>query len=167
MNISLIVAMDKKRGIGFENTLPWAGKIPRDMAHFRDLTTGRPVIMGRKTFESIGRALPKRKNIVLTRDKEWRAPGVRVAHSLKEALQFAEVNNPSDVFVIGGSELFKEALPIAKFMYITEIDGNFTCDTFFPEYDKKSWMRTSMQVHQADERNIFKLRFLNFINKTA
>lgn len=164
MTISLIVAMDKKRGIGFQNTLPWAGKIPRDMARFKELTMGKPVIMGRKTFESIGRALPHRPNIVLTRDKKWRARGVRVAHSLKDALLG---HGDGEVFIIGGAELFREALPIADRMYITEIDGEFVSDTFFPEYDEMSWVRTSMQIHQADDRNFFKLKFLNFKSKTT
>lgn len=168
MNISLIVAMDKHRGIGFQNSLPWARKIPRDMARFKELTMDKPVIMGRKTFESIGQKLPGRLNIVLTRDQRWKAMGVKTVHSLPDALAYAfGVRNQREVFIIGGAELFKEALPIANHMYITEIDEIFTCDTFFPEYDEAAWVRESMQVYQADDRNAFKLRFVNLIRKTA
>lgn len=165
MIISLIVAHDKKLGIGAGNALPWAGKIPRDMARFKTLTTEKTVIMGRKTFESIGRALPNRMNIVLTRDKTWRASGVWRAHSLAEA--FALVGMEDEVFIIGGAELFREALPTAGRMYITEIDGIFPCDAFFPQYDQKDWGEISKEVHRADDRNKFALRFLDLEKKTV
>jgi dihydrofolate reductase len=168
MIISIIAAMDKKRGIGFQNSLPWAGQIPRDMARFKELTTGHTVIMGRKTFDSIGRALPNRMNIVLTRDNNWNAEGVWHAHSLTEALKEARANGSGEeVFIIGGAYLYREALPLADRMYLTEIDDVFTCDTFFPEYDPLEWTHDSLVVHHADDRNAFKVKFLNLTRKTA
>lgn len=166
MIISLIVAHDKKHGIGMKNALPWTGKIPRDMARFKELTTGKPVIMGRKTFESIGKPLPNRTNIILTRDRTWRAAGVWRAHTLSEALAIAGKES-EEVFVIGGAELFHQALPLAARMYITEIDGTFDCDVFFPKYDPLLWKQSSLVVHHADDRNTFKLKFLNLERKTA
>ncbi len=166
MIISLIAAMDKKRGIGFENALAWAGKIPRDMTRFKELTLGRTVIMGRKTYDSIGRALPNRMNIVLTRDNNWSAKGVWHVHSLTEALKEAGVNGISEeVFIIGGASLYKEALPLAHRMYLTEIDDVFPCDTFFPEYDPLGWRQASLILHHADDRNEFKLKFLDLERK--
>ncbi len=169
MIISVIVAHDKKRGIGKDNSLPWAGKIPRDMARFKELTTGHPIIMGRKTFESIGRALPNRMNIVVTRNKEWSANGVWHVHSIEEALLEAK-NNASgceEIFIIGGTQLFTQALPFADRLYVTEINETFACDTFFPEVDPLKWQRTTVQVFHADDKNAFKLNFLTYEKKTA
>ncbi|KKU79874.1 MAG: Dihydrofolate reductase [Parcubacteria group bacterium GW2011_GWA2_47_7] len=166
MNISIIVAHDKKHGIGKNNTMPWAGKLPRDMAHFKEVTSGKSVIMGRKTYESIGRPLPDRMNIVLTRDRTWRVPGVWRAHSLSEA--FALANKESDdVFVIGGAELFREALPSATRLYITEIDAVFPCDAFFPTYDSAEWREDSTLIYKSDEKNAFGLKFIELEKKTA
>ncbi len=168
MIISIIAAMDKNRGIGKDNALPWAGKTPRDMKHFRELTTGHTVIMGRKTFDSIGKALPNRMNIVLTRDKGWSAKDVWHEHSFEAALKEAARNGSSEeVFIIGGASLYAEALPLANRMYLTEIDGEFTCDTFFPECDPLAWRQASLTVHHADDRNAYKMRFLNLERKTA
>lgn len=168
MIISLIGAMDQGRGIGKDNALPWAGKIPRDMARFKELTTGKTVVMGRKTFASIGRVLPNRMNIVLTHDRDWHADGVWHVHSLKEALAEATNNGGSEeVFIIGGASLYAETLPIADRMYLTEIDGVFACDAFFPPYDELPFVRTSVEVHHADARNFYKLKFLSFKRKSA
>jgi len=164
MNISLIVAHDKKMGIGAGNNLPWAKKIPKDMTRFKELTSGHTVIMGRKTYDSMGRALPNRTNIVLTRDKTWHATGVLRAHSLKEALALVE-EDEEEVFVIGGSALFQEALPLVNIMYITEIDATFDCDVFFPEYDKNEWLLSTDDAHKKDLKNAFDLRFLTSIRK--
>lgn len=167
MIISLIAAMDRNRGIGYQNDLPWVGKIPRDMARFKELTTGKSVIMGRKTFASIGHTLPNRMNIVLTRDKNWSADGVWHVHSLKEAIEEARKNASSkEVFVIGGAELFREAFPFADRMYLTEIDGVFPADVLFPEYDPLQWKQSALTVHRADDRNAFNLRFLDLKRTT-
>lgn len=166
MIISIIVAMDKERGIGQGNSLPWAGKIPCDMKHFKEITTGKPVIMGRKTFESIGRVLPNRMNIVLTRDRTWRAPGVWRVFTLTEA--FAQAQKECDeAFVIGGAELFREAMPFANHLYVTEIDGKFACDTFFPKYDPTEWEQVASEVSPPDEQNKYGLRFLELDKKST
>ncbi len=166
MIVSLISAMDKKRGIGKDNALPWAGKLPRDMKRFKDLTIGKSVIMGRKTFESVGKPLKDRMNIVLTRDIKWHHDGVWHVHSLDEAIEEAKKNGSSEeIFIIGGASLYEEALPRAQRMYLTEIDGEFACDAFFPEYAPKEWCHISLNVWNRDDRNAYKMRFLNLERK--
>lgn len=161
MRISLIVAMDKNRGIGKGNILPWGGMVPRDMARFKELTMGKPVIMGRNTFKSIGHALPERMNIVLTHDTQWGAKNVWCAGDLESGLRLAHENAllSSEALIIGGAQIFREALPLVTRIYLTEIDGSFSCDTFFPEYDPLEWRQSSLIVHHADLRNQYKLRF--------
>ena len=169
MIISIIVAHDKNYGIGKDNALPWAGKLPRDMRRFKDLTMGHPIIMGRKTFDSIGRALPGRMNIVLTRDKNWNAQNAWHVPSLEAALREATRNGSGseEVFIIGGAQLFTEALPMANRMFITEIGQTFDCDVFFPPYDQLAWKHSSTIFHHADEKNMYKLKFLGLERKTA
>ncbi|AYC29445.1 dihydrofolate reductase [Paenisporosarcina cavernae] len=129
--ISLIVAHDPNRVIGRENKMPW--HIPEDLAYFKKMTLNKPVIMGRKTFESIGRALPNRENIVVTRNKELVIPHVKVVHSLQDAVETAE-KMEKEVMVIGGEQIFRFALPLADRLYITFIQTSFTGDTYFPAY---------------------------------
>jgi dihydrofolate reductase len=128
--LTIIVATDAQRGIGINNTLPW--KLPEDMAHFKRLTTGHPVIMGRKTYESIGRPLPNRRNVVVTRNAAWRADGVETVHSLDEAR--ALVNGEAEAFIIGGAQVYAEALAqrLADQVIQTEIGQVFECDAHFP-----------------------------------
>ncbi|HEY8278026.1 MAG TPA: dihydrofolate reductase, partial [Bdellovibrionota bacterium] len=122
--LSLVVAMSENRVIGVNNHLPW--NIPEDLKRFKAITSGHPIVMGRKTFESIGKALPKRTNIVITRDRTYRAEGGVVAHSLDEAFDWAKKSPGSDeIFVIGGSEIFKLALPLASRIYLTEVSWPF------------------------------------------
>jgi dihydrofolate reductase len=158
MNISLIVAFDRTYGIGKENDLPWKGKLPRDMKHFKELTLGKTVIMGRKTFESIGRPLPMRTNIVLSRQPSQQKDGVIFVNSLEGALQIA-AKDLSGIFIIGGAELFRQALPIAQYLYLTEIDAKFDCDTFFPRIDEELWIETQTQEFPIDDVNFFPIRF--------
>ena len=169
MSISLIVAYDKNRGIGKGNALPWAGKIPRDMKRFKELTTGHVVIMGRSTFESIGRPLPQRENIVLSRDEKFTAHGIRVVHSVAEAVGDALLlaDRDKEIFVIGGAQVYNDMLPHVDTLYITEICETFACDTFFPAYTADEWTRKSMQVFHGDEKNAFKMLFYRFERKTA
>ncbi len=131
--ISLIVAHDKHRVIGFENKMPW--HLPGELQYFKDTTMGKPMIMGRKTFESIGRPLPGRKNIIVTRNKEYHHEGIEVASSLEEAIEIA--GNVEEVMIIGGEEIFKQSLPIANRLYITQIDNEFEGDTYFPIYGEE------------------------------
>lgn len=161
MKISIVAAIAKNRVIGKNNRLPW--RLPRDMQHFREVTTGKPVIMGRKTFESIGKALPGRKNIILTRDSNFRAEGCVVVHSVEEAL--AAVEGTQEIMVIGGAEIYKAFLPRVERMYLTEIHADFEGDTFFPEYDPSEWQETERQDFPADEKNPYRYSFVVFERK--
>ncbi len=136
MRLALIAAMSLNRVIGINGTLPW--HIPEDLKHFRRLTLGKPVIMGRKTFESIGRALPKRHNVVITRQLNFQAEEVSVVHSLDDAVHLFE--GAEEVMVIGGAEIYEQALPIAKRMYLTVVETTLEGDTLFPSYDKEAWL---------------------------
>jgi dihydrofolate reductase len=134
MKISLIVAMGENRVIGVNNRMPW--HLSADLKRFRQITMGKPIIMGRRTHESIGRPLPGRKNIVLTSDRNYAAPGCTVVHGLVEALREA---GAEEAMVIGGSSLYRDFLPKADRIYLTLIHREFEGDTFFPEFDPKDW----------------------------
>lgn len=142
MIISLIAAIDQNRGLGKNNQLLF--KIPEDMKRFRALTTGHVVVMGRKTYESIGHPLPNRTNIVVTRDTNYKAPGCMVVHSLDEAIKKADVVAASyaadkqEIFIIGGGELYKQAIDKTDKLYLTLVEGVYDADTFFPEYSNFS-----------------------------
>lgn len=136
--LSLIVAMTESRVIGVNNHLPW--NIPEDLKRFKQITLGHPIVMGRKTFESIGRPLPKRSNIVITRDKSYRVEGAAVCHSFEEALDWArKAEGAEEVFVIGGSEIFQLAIPLAWRIYLTEVKWPFEGDTFFPAFPEEEF----------------------------
>ena len=143
--ITLVVAMDAERGIGIDNQLPW--HLPEDLAHFKRLTSGHPIIMGRKTFESIGRALPNRRNIVITRNRGWRHDGVDTAASLEDAIAMC---GDAEVFVIGGGQVFTEALRRADRIELTEIARRFNCDTFFPALEAGAWREQARLTHHSD-----------------
>lgn len=149
MTVSLIVAMSQNRVIGYQNKLPW--HLPEDLKRFKEITTGHTVIMGRKTFESIGRPLPGRKNIVLTRNPGYRAEGVVVFSGLTEAL--GAVPAGEEVFILGGAEVFREALPLADKIHLTLIHKEFQGDTFFPELDLESDFRIIQQSDVLLSRN--------------
>ena len=146
MLIAIVAAMDLNRLIGDGDRLPW--RLPADMRRFRALTMGKPIIMGRRTHESIGRALPGRRNIVLSRNPEYRAPGCEVVASLEQALGTCE--DADEPMVIGGVQLYAAALPRANRMYLTLLHGSFTGDTWFPEYDHRQWRELSREDHEAD-----------------
>lgn len=131
MKLAIIVAAARNGVIGRNNQLPW--HLPQDLKYFKAVTLGKPVIMGRKTYESIGRPLPGRANIVITRDLSWCANGVEVVHSFDEALELASGVDVSEVMVIGGAEIYKAALPVAHRIYLTRIDLEPEGDAFFPE----------------------------------
>jgi dihydrofolate reductase len=137
-HLSLVVAMDANSGIGVDNKLPW--HLPEDLAHFKRVTLGHPIIMGRKTFESIGRPLPGRRNIVVTRNNDWRHEGVDVVHSLDEAVALVGADSAS---IIGGAQIFAEAMRVADRLIVTHIDKVYRCDTFFPAIDHASWTAVS------------------------
>lgn len=144
MIISLIVAMSKNRVIGVDNKLPW--HLPEDLKRFRRITSGHPVVMGRKTFESIGRLLPNRENIIVTRNADYRVLGATVVHSLEEAfLKFK--NTTEEVFVLGGGEIFKQALPLANKIYLTLIEKEIKGDAYFPEVDFSNYNKISEEKY--------------------
>lgn len=132
--LTLIVATDLKGGIGLDNSMPW--RLPEDMAHFKSVTTGHPVIMGRKTFDSIGKPLPQRRNIVITRNPNWRHAGVEAVDSLAAALALV---TDTAAFIIGGAQIYAQAMPLADQLIITEINATFECDAFFPEHHADQW----------------------------
>mgnify|MGYP004517512721 FL=1 len=144
--ISLIVAHDENRVIGYKNDMPW--HLPGDLAYFKRTTMGKPIIMGRKTFESIGRALPGRLNIVITRNEHYTADGITTFSSLQQALELAATQH-EEVMVIGGGKIFADALPLADRLYITEIHHQFPGDTYFPAYPGWNEVSTS-EPQQAD-----------------
>lgn len=155
--ISLIAAMAKHRVIGKDNKMPW--HMPADLTHFRQVTTGKPVIMGRKTFDSIGRLLPGRRNIIISRQNKPAGLEADWVHSLEQAL--ALVNSSAEVMVIGGGELYKQALPLADRLYITEIDLDVAGDAYFPAYQEHcSWQVIDQEQHMADEKNPHNYRFI-------
>ena len=155
MTLSLIVAMTKNHVIGQENTMPW--HLPADLAWFRQNTLGKPVIMGRKTFESIGRPLPKRTNIVLSR-QPFIHEGVLWKDSIESAVDFA--GDSKELMIIGGGQLFKQALPLANRLYLTEIQTELAGDTFFPQIAYDEWKIEFEQWRPADEQNPYDCRFL-------
>ena len=142
-NLTIIVATDSSNGIGINNTLPW--HLPEDLAHFKRLTSGHPIIMGRKTFDSIGRPLPNRRNIVISRNADWRHEGVERVGSLQEAL--ALVAGDGDAFVIGGGQIFEQALPLVDRLVITRIDRTYECDAFFPVLAEGAWREAVREDH--------------------
>jgi len=141
--VSLIVAMDRQRAIGYAGRLPW--RIPDDLKRFRSLTTGHHIVMGRKTYESIGRLLPGRTSVIVTRRHDYAVPGAIVAHSLQEAL--ARCAGDTEIFVIGGAQLYREALPVTDRVYVTEVHGTFSADTWFPELPRGLWREVSREHH--------------------
>ena len=141
--------MGRNRVIGAKGKIPW--HLPDELKLFRKLTMGHPMIMGRKTWESIGRPLPGRTTIVVTRRSDYRAPGAIVAHSLDEAI--AACRGKSEIFVIGGAGIFAEALPRADRIYLTTVDAAPAGDTRMPEFDRSEWREVSAQSHAADERH--------------
>lgn len=130
--ISIIVAMDEKRGIGKNNTMMW--KIPGELARFKDITTPHPMIMGRKTFESIGRVLPGRANIIVTRDPSYQVEGAIISYSVDEALEKAKDLDTDEVFIIGGGQIYQQAIDLTDRLYLTLVKGDFDADAFFPDY---------------------------------
>src|SRR5580765_3094341 len=143
--IALIAAVARNGVIGDRNRLPW--HVPEDLRRFRELTTGHTIIMGRKTWESIGKPLPGRQNIVVTRQRDFQASGAELAASLEDAIRLATL--PEPVFVIGGESLYREALPLAQLLYITELDRDYEGDARFPAFAREPWRETSREAHAS------------------
>jgi len=145
LTLSLIVAMARNRVIGRDNAMPW--HLPEDLKFFKSMTMGKPIVMGRKTFESIGRPLPGRLNIVITRDSAWQHEGVAVAHSLEDALALAQADpgarEAGEIMVIGGEQIYRAALKKADRLYITRVDTEVAGDAYFPEFDEGDWRQVA------------------------
>jgi dihydrofolate reductase len=154
--LSGLVAMDKNRLIGRDNDLPW--RLPADLAYFKKVTMGHPIIMGRKTFEAIGRPLPGRRNIIVTRNKQYEQPGCEVLYSIEDIYKVG--SGTEEVFVIGGAEIFKEVLPMMDRLYITYIDEEFEGDTYFPNINESEWRMISEEPGITDEKNPYHYRFV-------
>lgn len=148
--VSLLVAADKGNVIGKNNQLPW--HLPNDLKYFKNLTWGLPVVMGRKTYESIGKPLPGRTNIVITRNRDYSAAGINVVHAIADALRVAQQKGAKEIFVIGGAEIFHSVFENADRIYLTRIHHRFEGDVFFPELNE-DWQLVKAQPYKADEKN--------------
>ena len=155
MKVTFIVAMDKNRVIGNGNDIPW--RIPRDWNYVKETTQGHAIIMGRKNLESIGRVLPERRNIVLTRNQDFFFEECEIAHSIEEVFELCE--NEQEIFIFGGEEIYRAFLPYAEKMHITKIHHEFKGDTFFPEVDLSEWKEVSVKVGIQDEKNPYSYAF--------
>jgi len=161
--ISLIWGQDRNRLIGRNNALPW--KLPADMAWFKKSTMGKPILMGRKTYESIGRPLPGRTNLILTRQADLQVEGCTVVHSLDEAKSV--VPDADEIMVMGGAEIYALLFDQAGRLYITEIDAEFEGDAWFPEFDRCGWQEVFHESHQPDEKNAYPYAFSILERKTG
>ena len=158
LDVALIAAVAANGVIGRDGTLPW--RLPEDLRHFRALTTGHAVIMGRRTWQSLSRALPERQNIVVTRQADFTAAGATIASSLDDAL--SKVAYPAPAFVIGGGELYRAALPLARIAYVTEITQAFDGDATFPKLSAREWMETAREAHRASDESALSYAFVTY-----
>jgi dihydrofolate reductase len=156
--------MDKKRGIGVDNKLPW--RLSADLKRFRDLTMGHHIIVGRKTFESIGKPLPGRRMIVVTRDSAYKAEGCDVAYSVEDATRLARERGESEAFICGGAEIYAQSIAIVDRMYITFVDAEVRADTFFPEFEELEWNEQESFYQPADEKNQYPFTFKLLVRKS-
>ncbi len=145
--ISIIAALSENRALGKNGKLLW--HIPQDMKRFKQLTIGHPVIMGRKTYESIGKPLPGRSNIVVTQNSSFTPPGCKIAHSLQEAINIASQQNTEEIFIIGGGNIYQQAIKLADKLYLTLVKGNFEADTFFPDYQEFKKIKSQKNYKDA------------------
>lgn len=158
MSLEIVVAVDENWGIGKDNQLLW--HLPADLKHFKNITSGHPVIMGRKTYESIGRALPNRRNVVISRQTSLQIEGVEVVHSLEEAL--ALLAQEAVVFIIGGAQIYRESVQKVDKIHLTKVHHLFNADAFFPALDPQVWEETNRETHQPDEKNAFSYTFSTY-----
>lgn len=161
--LSLIVAMAQNRTIGVNNTLPW--RCPEDLKHFKALTMGHHMIMGRKTFDSIGKPLPGRTTVIVTRNTELQVEGCLVAHSLEAALSLCA--GDGEAFIVGGAELYAQALPLVETMYITEIQQEVEGDAHFPEFDMQQWQEVSRDIRTQDSPQPLTYHFVTYRRRAS
>lgn len=160
--ITIVAAMGRNRAIGLHGQLPW--HLPRELRHFKETTMGKPIVMGRRTWQSIGRALPGRQNLVVTRDASFRAAGCEVAGSLEAAIALAR---GEEVMIIGGGQLYEQTLPHADRMVLTLVDCEPPADTWFPGWDAEEWRQVAERSERADERNPFDYRVIELTRRCA
>lgn len=158
MNLSIIVAIDQNFAIGKDNQLPWY--LPEDLKYFKRVTTGHTLIMGRKTYDSMGKALPNRRNIVISRQKNLLLPDAEVVYSLEEAISLCSGN--AETFIIGGAEVFKQAISLVKSLYITKIDHTFDADTYLRGIDLTEWKEVYREDRKPDVKNLFSYSFIRY-----
>ncbi|MDW7691073.1 dihydrofolate reductase [Flammeovirgaceae bacterium SG7u.111] len=158
MLLTIIVAVAKNGVIGVNNTLPW--RLSADLKFFKQTTTGHHIIMGRKTYESIGKPLPNRTTVIVTRQKAYSAEGCLVAHSLEEGVEIAKKNGDAEAFLIGGGELYQQGVTLCDKIHLTKVDASPEGDAFFPELDPKEWLIVNEEQHKADEKNQFDFTFV-------
>lgn len=163
MKLSLIVALDHDHGIGHANELPW--QLPDDLKRFKALTIGKPILMGRKTAQSLGRALPGRPNLVLTRSGQVPFDGMQAVATLDEALQFAADAGADELCVIGGGEIYRLAMAQATDLHLTWVDTRVQADTHFPPVDPQAWVEVAREHHAADARHAFAFDFVDYTRK--
>ena len=161
--LSAIVAMAENRVIGKNNQLPW--HLPADLNHFKAITSGHPILMGRKTYESIGKPLPNRTNIIITRDNGYLAPGCVVVTSIEAALQQASAENSDEMFIIGGAEVYRQLWPHIQRIYLTLVHQEFEGDAFFPELNRNEWKQIHYETYPANEKNPYPYTFLRLDKK--
>ena len=156
--VIIIAAIAKNNAIGKNNQLIW--HLPADLRRFKSITLGQTVVMGRKTFESLGKALPNRKNVVITRNRNFKKEGVTVVNSLEEALEFSK--EKENIYILGGAEIYSQALPIADLLDLTLIHGHFEADTFFPVIDQNIWKEIKREDHKKDDKNAYDYSFVTY-----
>jgi dihydrofolate reductase len=156
---TIVVAMGEKNEIGADNQLLW--HLPKDLKHFKDLTSGHPIIMGRKTYESIGKALPNRTNIVISRKKNWFEEGILIVGSIKEAVKFAKKID-ENIFIIGGGNIYEQTMEIADKLEVTLVKAELKADTFFPKIDTKIWKLSEEVFHEKDDKNQYDFSFQTY-----
>ncbi|MCY0977754.1 dihydrofolate reductase [Chryseobacterium wangxinyae] len=156
---TIVVAMGEKNEIGADNQLLW--HLPKDLKHFKDLTSGHPIIMGRKTYESIGKALPNRTNIVISRKKNWFEEGILIVGSIKEAVKFAKKID-ENIFIIGGGNIYEQTMEITDRLEVTLVKAELKADTFFPKIDPKIWKLSEEVFHEKDEKNQYDFYFQTY-----
>ena len=164
MRTSIIVAMDQNNGIGYQNRLPW--RLPADLRLLKQYTMGHHLIMGRKTYESIGKPLPGRVSIVVTRNPSYQAEGCLMTHSVPAALALAKAEGEREAFIFGGNEIYREGLQFTDRIYLTHIQAEFEVDTFFPEFDRSLWTESHSDFYPSDEENLYPFSFTIYDRRT-
>ncbi|HNB52496.1 MAG TPA: dihydrofolate reductase [Anaerolineales bacterium] len=165
MLISLIVAFDQQQGIGKDNRIPW--RLSADLKNFKTLTMGHTLIVGRKTAESIGRALPGRDGVLITRARDFALSGWKTVHSLDSALTYARRNGETEAFIGGGADIYAQSLPLADRIYLTRVHTTVEADTFFPPLDEKEWQVVETWEHPPDEKNEFAFTYQVLVKNNA